>query len=169
MDIDFHNPRHTALMALHLAHFPVESIADDFLNDPDSEGFDLVFDVGDGRRLTLGWDELARTWWVDGRLTPDCPIEQVAMLVLSINQVLPAGLRWQTAVDAPWLDVHAELVQSEGLEPDALALQITDVAMWLHRVGDAVAAESFGLAEQASATASALPNAPHIEPWAVRG
>lgn len=140
MQADFQDPRHLAVMALHLAGFATEGVDDVFLLDPQPQGFDLVFDAGEQRSLSLGWDEGAQRWLVAARFVPHSPAPEAARLGLALSALLPPGLRLQAVPESAELELCAE--QALEPAPDALALLLLDVSGWLHRLADADAAQA---------------------------
>lgn len=169
MDIDFQDPRHLALMSLHLLEFPTDGIPEDFLSSDPNKGFDLAFGLDADQQLVLSWNETARQWLIEGHITPMSGQDTWASMMLAISTLLPAGLRLQTHVDAEstCLTVHSE-VAHQRLSVDVLALQITDVLIWLAELATALSNQQ--LPDTASATQqSSLAHEIPLHTWALRG
>lgn len=133
--MDFQNPRHFALMALHMAGLPAEDMPDDFLSSSPDTGFDLNFALEHEQTLTLSWNEDANHWRISAQFTPTSSDTHWAPIVLELSQLLPDGLHVHT--EAGCLNV-CSVLSHENLTLDTLALRVVDVLTWVQHMADAI-------------------------------
>ena len=165
MKMDPSDPRQQACLALHLAGFPVEQVADDFFDQAPSDGFDLSFDAGQECVFTLGWDSGADQWLVSGQLKGRA--QDVAVAALELNHILPPGFRLQSDPVTGTLAIATRLGR-EGLPLDELAMAIMDLNLWLHRIADAQLQTASQQDVQAPFAGKDLDKMP-LHDWAIRG
>jgi hypothetical protein len=137
MTPDLGSHRQQALFALHFANFDVAAIDDDFLGQPDTESFELVFDAGERRSLSVAWDAGGPAWAVVGRFSPSADPSAALNAAMTINSLLPQAMRLQASPEGSEIEVIAAL-PSLDLPLEDLANLIMEVVGWLHRVADSV-------------------------------
>lgn len=158
MDMDFQNPRHFAIMALHMVDLPIEDIPDDFLSSATDSGFDLSFGLEQAQTLMLSWDEGTRHWHICAQVTPNIAQSQWSTMLLELSQILPEELRLHT--ESGSLNVCTQL-DHEDLTLDSLAMGIVDVLAWLKRLDDAINALPTAI--------EPMPSEVPLQAWAIRG
>jgi hypothetical protein len=135
MSPDLGSPRQLALLALHLANFDVTAIDDGFLTQPDTEPFELVFDAGERRSLSLSWNSDGPEWSVIGSFTPERDPAVALEMAISLNALLPPGLRLQEGPSGGVVEVIS-VRPAEDQPLEDLAEALMEVAAWLHRTAD---------------------------------
>lgn len=165
----FTTQRMQAIAALTMAGFDLSDLSDDFLSNDSAMGFDLSFDIGEGRSLTLSWDEGLNQWQVCGRFKPETGTgPEAARIALQLSALLSADMRVTMAPDdAEAIEITAGY-PTEGVDHEALAAVIIDVALWTHRIADAVVSGARAAGPSAE-RAEARPASPDLHHWTIRG